>query len=48
MFYECNHCGETIKNNGGACYEVGMICVNKKFYCNRCAKEIAVELLDLV
>ena len=46
--FVCNHCGLSVKNNGGSCREIGMIEVGiflKKFYCFDCAKEICLELL---
>jgi len=48
MIYVCNHCGTKVTNNGGSCYEIGMIYVDKKYYCDACAKSIALELLELV
>ena len=48
MKYICNHCGTKVTNNGGSCYEIGMIYVDKKYYCDACAKSIALELLELV
>jgi hypothetical protein len=52
--FVCRHCGKRVKNNGGSCNEVGMINVwtpdneRENFYCESCAKDIAIDLLDEV
>ena len=49
--YTCNHCGESVKNNGGTAREIGMFLVytkddKQKYYHADCAKEIVKDFID--
>ena len=56
--YKCNHCKEVVNHNGGSAEEVGMIEIYLTvgpmgrqvpvYYCEDCAKEIAMELLEMI